>query len=130
MHLSSATPEERASLVDAPARWEAPPLTVSIAHHGDTIRVGFAGEVDASLEDQFCDAVTAAMAASAATDVVVDLSAVTFIDSCGLRGLLRCSTLCEERGATLRFAVGVASPVRRLFEVTGLSDWFAQHSTD
>jgi len=58
-----------------------------------------------------------------ATDggVVLDLEGVTFIDSSGLRVLLDLSSRAQPGGVTLRSA---PRSVRRLLELTGLSDTF------
>ncbi len=50
--------------------------------------------------------------------VVVDLSAVTFIDSSGLRALIEASNEVE---LTL---TGVPAPVEKILEITGLSEYF------
>jgi anti-anti-sigma factor len=55
--------------------------------------------------------------------VVVDLRAVDFMDSSGLRYLVTMRHDVENRGA--RFLLGELSPaVKRLFEVAGLQKWF------
>jgi anti-anti-sigma factor len=55
--------------------------------------------------------------------IVVDLRAVDFMDSSGLRFLVTMRHDVESRGA--RFLLGELSPaVKRLFEVAGLDKWF------
>lgn len=55
--------------------------------------------------------------------VVLDLSKVEFIDSTGLRVLLRCRNHAEETGT--RLVLGQLSPaVERLFEVTKIGGRF------
>lgn len=56
-----------------------------------------------------------------ASEVVLDLDEVSFMDSSGVRAVLRCATECTRRG--LEFAVTEGSPqVRRLLEITGLTE--------
>ncbi|HEX3510694.1 MAG TPA: STAS domain-containing protein [Solirubrobacteraceae bacterium] len=55
---------------------------------------------------------------SGAQDIVIDLKGVTFLDSTGLRELIRAVTTCNEHTAEL---VIVTNPtVRRILETTGL----------
>ena len=55
--------------------------------------------------------------------VVVDLRAVTFMDSSGLRFLVEMRNAISARGA--RLLLGDLSPaVSRVLEVAGLSEWF------
>jgi anti-sigma B factor antagonist len=60
-----------------------------------------------------------------ATDVVLDLRALTFMDSSGLRLLLRLDADAREHGWTLAIADG-DGPVRRLLELTNLTGDFAR----
>ena len=54
-------------------------------------------------------------------DVIIDLRAVTFMDSTGLRTILDAARSASERG--VRFAaVGVDHHVRKVFEITGTVD--------
>jgi len=56
-------------------------------------------------------------------ELVLDLGAVTFMDSTGLGTLLRIANECPPRG--IRLTLRAVSPqVRRLMEVTGTQDIF------
>jgi anti-anti-sigma factor len=57
---------------------------------------------------------------SGGDDVRVDISAVTFIDSSGLRVLLEAHRALQQAGRRL-VLVAPSRPVVRLFEVTGLT---------
>jgi anti-sigma B factor antagonist len=62
--------------------------------------------------------------ASGPRAVILDLGAVTFMDSTGLGTLLRIANECPPRG--IRLTVRAASPaVRRLMEITGTDDIFS-----
>jgi len=56
-------------------------------------------------------------------DVVADLSGVTFVDSSGLRSLLRARQELTEHGRSLSLA-NPTDPVRRLLEITHTDDIF------
>ena len=55
-----------------------------------------------------------------------DLTAVTFIDSSGLRGLIQSSQFALERQLTFTVDVADDGPVGRLLDVTGLREHFTQ----
>jgi anti-sigma B factor antagonist len=57
---------------------------------------------------------------SSARDLVVDLTAVDFMDSTGLGALFRLRRVTLGRGGRLRL-VGAARPVRRAMDVSGLT---------
>ena len=83
-----------------------------------------AGEVDLVSVHAVRDALRAAVRAS--RRVVIDLRAVTFMDSSGLRLLVEAQQLAEQDGFTLAVVRGPAS-LERLFEVTGLGDRLELH---
>lgn len=84
----------------------------------DAVRVGVVGEIDSSN----CEQLQAVLAEQASAGTVhVDLSEVTFIDSSGLRALLLGHRLIGEAGGTMRITAA-SENVRRLFEITGLTD--------
>ena len=82
------------------------------------------GEVDAHT----CGRLKAALdellgATEGEPDVVVDMTAVTFLDSSGLRVLIGAYKEAEERGGRLRLR-SPSDGVVRLLEITGLADRF------
>ncbi|WP_327308641.1 STAS domain-containing protein [Streptomyces sp. NBC_01298] len=81
--------------------------------------VRVSGEMDISRVDevraQLLEAVTRA---GGPTDIVVDLSELTFCDSAGLNLLLRARLQAVESGRTLRLAAPNAQMLR-LLEITG-----------
>ena len=56
-------------------------------------------------------------------DVRIDLSGVTFMDSSGIRAVVRLDNALRERGHEL-VLVAPSAPVLRLFELTSLVDRF------
>jgi stage II sporulation protein AA (anti-sigma F factor antagonist) len=76
------------------------------------------GEIDMSCGPAVRHALAAAQQRS--PDVIVDLSGVTFMDSTGLNALSRAYQQAPP-GGSIR-VVGATSIVRRVFEITGLSE--------
>jgi anti-sigma B factor antagonist len=82
--------------------------------------LGFEGEFDLAAAAALREQLEAARAV-ADRGVVCDFSAVTFVDSSGLRELLRASTAFREEGKA--FALAAPQPsVIRLFELTGVTE--------
>ncbi len=59
-------------------------------------------------------------------NVVVDLQGVTFLDSTALGVLVAASRHCRGLGGTLRLVISEPR-VRRVLEITGLTDVFSVH---
>ncbi len=62
--------------------------------------------------------------------VIIDLSAVTFLDSSGLAVLLRANQASRGAGSAFRLAAPLPEAVARLFEMTSVMDLFAFERTD
>jgi anti-anti-sigma factor len=56
-----------------------------------------------------------------ATEIVLDLSELGFVDSAGLRAIVGARAICEEHDCSLQLTHPRAQ-VKRLFELTGLLD--------
>jgi anti-sigma B factor antagonist len=81
-------------------------------------RVVARGELDVATADRLAQTLEPVIEGGA-TLVVLDLSDVTFLDSSGLRTIVRGATALEDHGG--RLVVDGASPaVSRVLEVTGL----------
>jgi anti-sigma B factor antagonist len=99
-------------------------LTLRTSREGNTATVSAAGEIDLSTVDDLRAAVTAA--APEGTDKLrLDLTAVEFIDSAGLGGLLELRSTLRSRNVTLEIDAG-DGPVRQAMEITGLSELLAR----
>jgi len=92
-------------------------LQLNVDTDGETAVVRFAGELDVSCEE----AVEATLRAAERREraVLLDLSALDFIDSRGLRILIAARDRSEQDGFRLAIVLGDGL-VRRAFEVTGL----------
>ncbi len=87
-----------------------------IEHPGGTI-AAVSGEIDLSSAGELGGRLSAVVAAAPQT-LVIDLTGVTFLDSSGLRLLLRLKRELLEYGGKLVVVPG-GSRVARLFELTG-----------
>lgn len=88
---------------------------LTIAAHGD--RLVARGEIDAHTAPSLGAAIDAAGSA-----VTLDLSAVDFVDSSGLRVLIDAHQRLADAGGALT-VVSPSSAVSRLFEISGVDDY-------
>jgi anti-anti-sigma factor len=86
---------------------------------GAATAIRLTGEVDVAASATL----RARVDAAAAGPLVFDHSQVTFVDSSGLRELLRARKECDRRGGRLVLA-GVPPAVTRLFDLTGTAVMF------
>ena len=91
-------------------------FTVTIESLDDACRIRASGELDRSSAERLGSALDAARADGVTT--LLDLSAVRFIDSAGLRVLLRSARAVNAHNWAW-FIVRASRPVWRLVEVTG-----------
>jgi anti-anti-sigma factor len=89
--------------------------------------VTVSGEIDLETASRLGEELQGAMR-EVAPDVVVDLSAVTFMDSTGLKVLIAAQLRAGLAGGGITL-VGLRRAVRRVFDVTGVTDRFAVHDT-
>jgi len=95
-------------------------MSVSTTRTDSGGRVAVAGEVDCSTAPQMGACIDSLLAA-APREVVVDLTAVTFLDSAGLHALVTAHARAEEAGVRLRVLVATRAALRPI-QVTGLWD--------
>ncbi len=102
------------------------PLQISQSGAG----IGVSGEIDAATVPDFSNAIQALFdGSSTGADAVVDMAGVTFIDSSGLRSLIRAHHHAESTGKRL-VILNPSTVVSRLIELSGLNDLFhAAHGT-
>ncbi len=94
----------------------------SVAVHPDRCQVVVApsGELDLATRDQVACELAQARGVGF-TDVVLDLRAVSFIDSSGLQTILEQARAARRDDCRFRIINGPAA-IRRLFELTGIAD--------
>ena len=95
-------------------------LWVGTRRTAGTVTVEPHGEIDLATVGDLDDALRAAEARGPAS-IVVDLSAVSMLDSTGLRCLVSAHERSLEAGRELLIRAGTAR-LRRLFEAAGLAD--------
>ena len=93
-------------------------LSVEIEASGSSLRASVTGELELGAADRF-EEVLERLAEDGVHDAVVDLRAVTFMDSTGLRMLLSADRIAREQGARLWIVPG-GPPVRQVLEITGM----------
>jgi anti-sigma B factor antagonist len=96
-------------------------LEITVGRSESTVTLTVRGEVDletsAALREAFDGAIDSG-------DIQVDLSAVDYMDSTGLRAVLVARDEAESRGATLR-VVAASNIVSRLIEIAGVDGLLA-----
>jgi anti-sigma B factor antagonist len=100
-----------------------PELTLATERAGARAVVSVKGELDAysapGLEEE-----VAKLLADEVTELVFDLSETKFLDSSGLRAILTAQRRLADRDGKLALRAP-SEPVRRLLDITGLTDHFA-----
>jgi anti-anti-sigma factor len=94
------------------------PLNVTSEHSAQAHRIIATGELDIATVPLLEEAFEAAIAADDGARILVDLAGLTFIDSTGLRLLVR----MDETSGKGRLAIRSTPIVDRLLQVTGLLD--------
>lgn len=102
-------------------------LDLKTEHDGQTCTIALSGEVDVytspRLKQELIDLVDAGC-----TDIVVDLDALTFIDSSGLGVLVSGLRRAKEHGGTLRL-ICTNEAILKIFRITGLDKVFPLFAT-
>jgi anti-anti-sigma factor len=99
-------------------------LRIESARIDGRYELSLRGELDLASAPELMDAV-ARLCAEGASEAVLDVGGVEFVDSSGLRALLNVEALCEEHQCAFSLAPGrdqIQRQVRRLLEITGLLD--------
>ncbi len=94
-----------------------------VVSDGDTTVIQLQGELDIATEHELSNAFSEALLAQPQA-VTVDLRNLVFLDSTGLRALLRLRESCSQHGSTLQLVRGIPT-VQRVFEVSGVAAHFA-----
>jgi anti-anti-sigma factor len=92
---------------------------VEASQSGGSAYLTITGELDVSCARRFGDVLGKAMP-EGLEDLVIDLRAVTFIDSTGLVLLIKADTLAREEGIQLHIVRSPTEIVRAVFEVSGI----------
>jgi anti-anti-sigma factor len=93
-------------------------FSIRVEQDGPGVALRLEGEMDIACVDAFQDAVRTCMA-NGSTDLLVDLSELTFIDSSGLRMLIELWERSRGNGLDVSILQGTGQ-VRRTLEIAGL----------
>jgi anti-sigma B factor antagonist len=93
---------------------------------GEHVRVALRGEVDLQSEAPFVEKVDTLADQETSATILLDLTEVEFIDSSGVRALVR---VLQRHGDRLR-VVAVSPPVRRVLDIAGLTASFGLEDPD
>ena len=113
-HGSAAVPFQRAP--STPLGTESDCLAFNTFQHENGLVLGVAGEVDMATADRFEEAITLALVTSQSGRVVLDLHALSFIDSSGLAVLIRAYKAARDQ----RTALVIASATPRVAQTLSL----------
>ena len=86
-----------------------------------TFVISLYGEFDLAAAESLPDWASSVKGRS---NVEVDMTGLTFMDSSGLREILKLRDNVESRGDALALRIVPGSEVERVFEITGLIPWF------
>jgi len=97
-------------------------LTIDASVEQGRNRLALSGELDLASAWSLVEAVTR-LCNEGAKEIMLDIAALDFVDSTGLRAILRSRALCTQNDCRLGIAPEpdrIKPQVRRLFQVTGL----------
>jgi anti-anti-sigma factor len=102
-------------------------FSLSVSAAGPVVTVVIAGEVDLAEADRVWDELSPLI--TSGSTMLMDTSGVVFLDSSGLRSLLRLADWAGTVGAQFRLAA-VSAPVRRVLELSGVGHVLAGPDED
>jgi stage II sporulation protein AA (anti-sigma F factor antagonist) len=105
-----------------------PLVEISIAPTGKFVIARLNGEIDISSAPRIHATLTRAVP-NAALGLVVDLSAVSYLDSAGIRLLFDVKRELQYHRQCLRLVVPEDAPIQRLVEIVNLGGHVALHRT-
>lgn len=94
-------------------------FTYTVDRDVQAVTVRLAGEIDLAAAPRVESAIEEAVAGEEGVDILIDLDAVTFLDSTGLRVLVAAHARCAGEGRRLTL-VNPSTAVSRILEITGL----------
>jgi anti-anti-sigma factor len=86
----------------------------------NAVRIRVFGEADMAAEQPLVTATSEVLASGGCASVVLDLTGVSFMDSSGLRGVLRCRQNARAHAVPFKLAVA-DGPVARLLKLAGIA---------
>lgn len=104
-------------------------FSTEVIWHDGSVELRVAGEVDMATAPLLDAALAECLAANGARPVILDLAAVTFMDSTGLRVVIGAHKALLSQGADLRVA-NARQNVAKAFRITGLDKVVTLTTTD
>ena len=95
---------------------------IVVIHPGPPVELAISGDLDLVTVDQFAAAIDEALSTEP-HEVVLDLAGVSFIDSAGIKGMVKLANRCRSMGASLT-TINASAQARRVLELTKLADMF------
>jgi anti-sigma B factor antagonist len=95
-------------------------LRIETRKSGAACRVALAGEIDVD-SGQALEEAVAEICASGASEIVLEMRGVEFIDSCGLSAILRARGACADQGCSLRMTPA-QEPAQHALAVMGVAE--------
>lgn len=103
----------------------APLATVAVSDDGDTLTIALRGEIDVSNADALGEDIRRRIAIRGPAEVVVDLTAVEYLDSRGVLLLMRLAAQLRDGGVPLRVVAPAQTIAGRLLVIAGFQDYFS-----
>ena len=97
-----------------------PTAFVTSSTKGSHVSISIAGEIDLSNADQVEDEITTAIP-NQCTSASVDLTAVTYVDSVGMRLFFNLVAQLRTAQIDLKMIAPPSSPARRIVDISGLN---------
>ena len=107
---------------------DTPCLEITVHNEGRVLFLSLRGELEAHTKDKLAAAVESGISAPHCTDIVVDMTAVSFVDSSGMGILMRTRQALAARVGRVHLA-GCDASLLRLLSVSRLSRAFPVHAT-
>jgi anti-anti-sigma factor len=101
-------------------------VTVAEEHHGAVAVAQLSGEIDASNVHEIAGRLRSPLT-NHSTALIVDLSAVGYLDSAGINLLFTLGDELRGRQQALHIVVPASSPVARMLRITALDRAFPAH---
>ena len=108
---------------------QAPSLSISSWHEGRILFLVLRGELDMHTVSPLQNAITEGLADATCTEIIVDMSAVPFVDSTGYGAFLSAMQALRLRGGGRVHLAACQVPVTRMLNVVRLSRVFAIYET-
>ena len=103
-------------------------IRVREEHHGGTVAAVLEGEMDTASAGEVAIKLRR-LAANRLHRIVIDLSAVTYLDSAGINLLYAVAGEVRARQQELHLVVAPGSPIERMLKIVGADRAFPVHAT-